>query len=323
MKIQKILLLATGTLVLVGALFAFKHSRKKPTHQFTVGILQTASHPALDAVREGFKKQAQATLNDVGFIEQNAQGSTSTAHMIAQSFNQNKSIDLVLAIATPAAQAMASINSSKPIVFAAVTDPKAAGLIGSNICGATDSINIAQQCALISQLTPNAKTVALLFNKGEVNATSMVATMEPELKKLGLTTIQCCVTNEAEIPAAVASACSKADVILAPIDNTVASTIDFIAPMTRSKQVPLFVSDNLLVKRGALAARGVDYFTSGMTAADLAQKILIEHQEPSALKTVTPECNTIFVNKDTAHACELTVPQNFGNDLQMRTVYDE
>ncbi|MBX9830985.1 ABC transporter substrate-binding protein [Candidatus Babeliales bacterium] len=320
MNIRKMTVLITGVLALCALVIALKSVRHKTKHRFTVGIIQTASHPALDAVREGFKTQALATLGDVGFIEQNAQGSTSTAHLIAQSFNQNQSIDLVLAIATPAAQAMTAINTPKPVIFAAVTDPHAAGLCDAqqkNICGVTDSIDVAKQCALVRQLTPAAQKVALIFNKGEINATSMVAKMEHELSKLGLTPVMCCVTNESEIPAATASACSKADVLLAPIDNTVASTIDFIAQMARAKKIPLFVSDNLLVKRGALAARGVNYHTSGMVAGDLAHKILVEHQTPSQTSAITPACKTIFINKSTAQACTITIPQELTQIIEV------
>ncbi|MBY0353921.1 ABC transporter substrate-binding protein [Candidatus Babeliales bacterium] len=326
MNIRKMTVVITGTLALCALVIALKSMRHKTKHHFTIGIIQTASHPALDAVREGFKQQALKTLGDVAFVEQNAQGSTSTAHLIAQSFNQNNAINLVLAIATPAAQAMAAINTQLPVIFAAVTDPHAAGLCGTeqkNICGVTDSIDVAQQCALVHQLAPGAQKVALIFNKGEINATSMVAKMEHELAKLGLTPIMCCVTNESEIPAATASACSKADVLLAPIDNTVASTIDFIAQMARTKKIPLFVSDNLLVKRGALAARGVDYHTSGITAGDLAHKILVEHQKPSQTSAITPACKTIFINKNTAQACAITIPQELSNNAQIIEVCDE
>lgn len=316
MTIHKTGLLMIGLGIVAISGITLNRLRKKPATGLTIGILQTASHPALDAVRTGFKERLSKEIPGVAFIEQNAQGSTNAAHMIAQSFAHNEQIAAVLAIATPAAQAAAEAITTKPIIFAAVSDPKAAGLCAphrSKICGVADTINAADQRRLITTLVPSARTIALLFNKGEVNAVSMVAQLEAEFKQHGLVTIQCCVTNESEIPHAVSSACGKADLILAPIDNTVACTIDCIAQMALSRNIPLFVSDNLLVKHGALAARGVDYAQSGATAAGLTHKILVERQEPAKLGIVSPSSQTIFINKKTAATLNISVPKTIGS----------
>ena len=75
-----------------------------------VGIVQLAEHAALDSACEGFI----AALAENGFVDgetveidlQNAQGDQSNLSTIGERFLGEK-VDLILAIATPAAQAMA------------------------------------------------------------------------------------------------------------------------------------------------------------------------------------------------------------------------
>lgn len=91
-----------------------------------IGIATIVSHPALDAVAEGFK----AAMAEAGYTEgenltidlQNAQGDQSTLTNIANTF-ASSDYDGFLAIATPTAQALANVITDRPISFGAVTDP--------------------------------------------------------------------------------------------------------------------------------------------------------------------------------------------------------
>ena len=101
----------------------------------TIGIIQYAEHVARDAAREGFID----SLKDQGYVEgenvvydlQNAQGDQSNLSTISDRFISNK-VDLVLAIATPAAQAIAGKTSEIPILGTAITDYVEARLVDSN-----------------------------------------------------------------------------------------------------------------------------------------------------------------------------------------------
>ena len=217
--------------------FVIAKQMKKPatTAKYTIGILQTASHPALDAVRDGFMEELKNTLGvDVAFIIQNAQGSVSQAHTIAQQFHANKQIQAVFAIATPAAQAMSAVEKTKPIFIAAVTDPNALGLIYpmTNVCGVTDAINVPAEIDMLVQLVPSAKTVGLLYTSGETNSLVMAKQMRQELEKRGLMVIDFAVTSESDLPAITELACRKVDVLLSPTYNMVASAIALLATIT-------------------------------------------------------------------------------------------
>ncbi len=291
--------------------------RKENNNGITIGILQTASHPALDAVREGFMQEIKNDLPDVEFVVQNAQGNINNAHAIAQSFHANDHINAIFAIATPALQATASIEKQKPIVFAAVTDPKALHLElqNSNITGVSDMINVPNTITMLKELVPTAKTVALIYNNAEINSATLAKSMKKELEAQGLQAIDFGVTSEADILPAVTTALSKADALLAPTDNTVASTIELIAKQALAAKKPLLVSDNLLVAKGALAARGVDYKAIGQQAAQQMSAILKDGKKPYELPIGYAISGRIFINKQTLENLNLHIPASLEDQV--------
>lgn len=106
---------------------------------------------------------------------QNAQGDQSNLSTISDRFNSNN-MDLVLAIATPATQAIAGKTTDIPILGTAVTDYVSARLVdsneapGGNVTGTTDMNPIEEQIDLLVQLVPEAKTVGLLYTSSEDNS---------------------------------------------------------------------------------------------------------------------------------------------------------
>ncbi len=295
-------------------------SDKQQSSALTIGILQTASHPALDRAREGFMQElTEKTHGQVHFVVQNAEGSIAQARSIAQSFHANSQINGIFAIATPAAQAAASIEKSKPIFFAAVTDPVKAGLTQANLCGTTDMIDVQGEIDMLQAFVPDAKRVAIVFNPAEINAVTIKDKMTKELEKRGVEVIQLGVSQESEMALAVTSAVKKCDVLLTPTDNTVALTLPIIARIARVHYKPLIVSDNLLVEKGALASRGVDYFQSGKKAAFLADEVFSGRKFPKELRGVGSDKTSVIVNQDVLHELELTVPDSWMSEVTFVT----
>jgi len=303
-------------------LLIFQMYQKKSSGGITIGIIQTASHPALDAACKGFKDALEKKLGaSVTFVEQNAQGSVAQAHMIAQSFAHDSSIVGIYAIATMAAQAAVTNSSDKPIFIAAVTDPAAAGLIfeGSPVCGSSDLVDVKKEVDLVRQLTPQVKIVALLYNQGEINSNVLAQKYEAELHDQGYTVKHMTVTQEVDVPFAVDRALAETDCILAPTDNTVASTIVLIAQKALDAQKPLFVSDNMLLAYGALAAAGVDYYQLGVYAAQCAVDVIINKKSVAEVGIVTSHGGQIFVNKTVLEKFNLTVPEELKEHVHFVT----
>lgn len=317
---KKIVLIISFCITLMACFACIRHL-KKQSHRakFTIGIIQTASHPALDAARDGFIEEIKNTMgNTVEIIIKNAQGSVAQAHTIAQQFKADKTFKAFFALATPAAQALATVEKERPIIIAAVTDPYSLGLIHptTNVSGVHDMINVRAEITLITQLIPSAKTVGLIYTSGETNSIALIKLMHQELEKVGLQPIDFAITHESDLQAQVELACRKTDLLLAPTDNTIASAISFISNIALRFKKPLIVSDVMLAPFGPLAAYGVDYNLSGKEAAQFMQDILVNGKHPSELPLKKPTSNYMIINKKTLAALELTIPKSLENQVK-------
>lgn len=315
---MKKLALGVALLGIVGlALFTINKNRKTSQAEFVIGILQTASHPALDASREGFIQELNRLLpSQIEFVIKNAQGSITQAHALAQKFYAGKDYAGFFAIATPAAQALASVEKERPLFIAAVTDPYALGVIHekTNVCGTKDMIDIQGEVRMLKQLIPSAKNVGIIYTAGENNSLSQLKEIHKQLELVGLTPLDFAINHEADLPVLTDLACRKSDAILTPTDNTVASSIKLIANICLKHNKPLIVSDNMLVQYGPLAARGVDYKASGKQAANIAYQVLKQGKKPYELPIEQAESKQIFINQKTLAQLGLMIPAILQHD---------
>lgn len=292
--------------------------KRKPDYLGTIGILQTASHPALDAARDGFMAAIQERVGDrIDFVVRNGQGSISTIHAIAQQFHAKSTIDGIFAIATPAAQAMVSVETEKPICLAAVSVTSDLRELFSqdNICGISDMINVHAEVEAMRLLLPSIKTVGIVYCTAEVNSVAMVKIMIKELEQMGLASLLVGVTVESDIEPSLISALRKVDVLLAPTDNMVANAVSLIVDLARKAHKPLIVSDNMLVQHGALMGRGVDYYESGRQAGMLALQVFVDGKNPQALSIMSADTKEIFVNKEVAQSFGVAIPNSISRDV--------
>lgn len=304
-----------GVLGVCVAGFVALKKMQTPEHEakYTIGILQTASHPALDATRIGFMDELKNLMGDeVAFVVQNAEGSITSVHTIAHQFHGKRQFAGFFAIATPAAQSLGTIEKERPIFIAAVSDPDSLGLIhpNTNVCGTKDMIDIKAGIDLLTQLVPNAKKIGLLYSSGETNSTVLVQKMREDLEARGLTVAEFAMSNEADMQAMVESACGKVDALLAPTDNMIGSAASAIAVNALKHKKPFIVSDNMLVKEGPLAAHGVDYKAGGKRAAQIAYEVLVGGKKPYELPVEHIQDGSIFINKKTLDTLGLSIPES-------------
>ncbi|WP_010272575.1 ABC transporter substrate-binding protein [Paenibacillus senegalensis] len=277
---------------------------------YEIGITQIVEHPSLDATREGFL----AALADNGFVEgdnlkvdyQNAQNDQNNAMTIAQKFaSDNK--DLVLAIATPSAQAVVQQVQNSPAMFAAVTDPLDAKLVqdmekpGGNVTGAADynPESTVKLMEFIAEELPHIQTVGAIVNEGEVNATIIVKRAEEVLAEHGITLTRAAVTNTSEVRQAAESLVGRADAFFVALDNTVVSALDSILQVSEANNIPLFSSDRDTVEGGAVAAFGFSYYDHGYQAGETAAEIL-NGANPGDLAVTVPDQLDLIFNVEAA-----------------------
>lgn len=282
---------------------------------YKVGIATIVSHPALDAVADGFKE----AMAEAGYVDgenltvdlQNAQGDQSTLTNIANTF-ASSDYDGFLAIATPTAQALANVITDKPISFGAVTDPVAAGLMqdweapDANLTGVSDMNPMDAQLDLIKEVLPEATKVGIVYSSGEVNSEVQVDEAEKAAESRGMEIVTSTVTNSSEVQQAAESL--DVDAFLIPTDNTVVSAAEAVVQVAEQKQVPVFASDESTMERGAAAGLSVNYTQQGMDAAAVLLKML-EGTPASEIPVETQTQFDLFVNEAGAAAQGIELPQ--------------
>lgn len=295
---------------------------EEPTEEvkvYTLGISQIATHPALDACRQG----AIDALADMGYSEgdnlvidyQNSEGDASVASTIAQQFVSGKA-DVIMAISTPSAQAACAAAMGKiPVVFSAVTDPVVGGFAnadGTNMAGVTgtsDALPIAGMLELINLLTPDAVNVGILHCTSEVNSDVQLAMARELAPQYGLNIIDQGITNTNEMGTALDTLLPKVDVVMNLTDNTVVSALALEIEKCNAAKVPLYGSEDSQVKAGALASAGIDYYSLGWKTGELIAQIL-NGAAAEDVPISTADQTSITINSDQVTALGITVPDD-------------
>ncbi|MFF2529201.1 ABC transporter substrate-binding protein [Brevibacillus sp. NPDC058079] len=288
------------------------------TKQLTIGIAQFVEHPALDAAREGFisqlAKNGYEKDKQVKIDVQSAQASMDTAIQIAQKFEADK-VDLVLAIATPTAQAAAQTSKEIPILFTAVTDPVEAGLVaamdkpGANVTGTSDMNPVEEQLKLIKEMKADAKSVGIIYSSGEVNSKVQVDAAKAVAGKLGLEIKEAAITSATEVKQAAESMVGKVDAFYVPTDNMVVSSIAAVISVAEAQKIPVIAGEENSVKSGAIATYGIDYTKLGEQTADMAAKILKGEAKPADMAVEVQADMKLVLNKKAAEKMGVTIPQ--------------
>ncbi|MEG0765041.1 MAG: ABC transporter substrate-binding protein, partial [Pseudoflavonifractor sp.] len=156
---------------------------KPQAGQLKIGIIQYAPHPSLDNCTNGFiQGLADAGYKDGENIKidlQNAQGESANADLMAKNMVAGK-YDMIVGVATPAAMSAysAARETEIPVIFTAVSDPLAAGIVqtmdapASGATGTSDALNLDGQLKMIRALLPEAQKIGILYTTSEPNSVS-------------------------------------------------------------------------------------------------------------------------------------------------------
>ncbi len=302
MKFSKSAKSALGAVALAGVL------AQAPVLAQSVAVTSIVEHPALDAIKDGVREAlAKAGYTDAKGLKwqfQTAQGNTAIAAQIARKYVGDQP-DVIVAIATPSAQAVVAATKTIPVVYSAVTDPVAAQLVktmdasGTNVTGVSDSLALEKQVQLIKKVVPQAKRVGIVYNPGEANSMVVVKQMRELLPKAGLSLVEATAARTVDVGAAARSLVGKVDVIYTNTDNNVVSAYESLVKVGNDAKIPLIASDTDSVKRGAIAALGVNYHDLGIQTGKLVIKIL-KGQPAGTLASETSDKLELYVNRAAA-----------------------
>ena len=286
--------------------------------EFSIGIGQFAEHGSLDNCHEGFL----LGLAEAGIVEgenlevtyNNANADGSIASQINQSY-VGSGVDLICAIATPMAQSAyaATKNTDIPVIYTAVTDPVAAELAGAdgvpvgNITGTSDKLPVEEQLKMIREILPDAKKLGIMYTTSEVNSESSVEEYKSLAEEYGFEIVESGISTSADIPLAADTLLNEADCVTMITDNTVVASLPIILSKASAKNIPVFGSEIEQVKKGCLAAMGLDYVSLGKQTGAMAAKVLKGEAEASDMNFELIEGASFYGN--------IKVAENLGIEL--------
>lgn len=284
-----------------------------------IGISKIVSHPALDGVEQGIQDELAALNIDATYDLQNANGDPSAAATIASKFAADK-VSIAVGIATPTAQALVNTIKDIPVIYTAVTDPVAAGLVasyekgGDNVTGYSDQTFVKTQIEFLLKLVPSVKRLGFVYSSGEANAVTLAEQTKAAAAELGLEFVPSTVASSGEVKAATEAIAGKVDAFYVSTDNTVVSALPALLEVAKAKKLPVISADPSSAEGlDVLAAWGFDYYKMGRATGKLIADILSGAKKtvdvPTQYLTDAKDVS-VLVNLDVAAAIGVTIPQD-------------
>ncbi|ORT99930.1 ABC transporter substrate-binding protein [Anaerovibrio sp. JC8] len=325
-KKMKMAALGMAAVFSFGLLGGCGSNNQSASNNKVVGVVQLVEHDALDAANKGFvdalKERGYEDGKNLRIDNQNAQADQSNLQNIGQRFLSSK-VDLIYAIATPAAQTMANLTKDIPIVGCAITDYVGAKLVksneapGGNVTGTSDMNPIKDQVDLLIKLCPNAKTIGCVYTSSEVNSEIQFKAMKEYAESKGLKVEAATISNVNDIQQAAQSLLSKVDAFYLPTDNVIASSMPTLISVTEAAKKPVICGEANMVKAGGLATYGVDYYELGRQSGFMAADILDGKSKPADMKIEFAKVLKAVVNKKNADKLGITLPQDVLKDAEV------
>lgn len=290
----------------------------KKTSQIKIGVLQLIEHNALDSAYKGFvdglKEAGYEDGKNIIIDYQNAQGEQANCITIGQKFINDKS-DLILAIATPAAQAIANMTKDIPILITAVTDPADSKLVadnnapGGNVTGTSDLTPVEAQIELLKEIIPNVKTVGLLYCSSEQNSVFQINIAKKKLDAMGIKYIDIAISNLNEIQQVIQNVIGKVEAIYTPTDNMIANGMATVALMTEPAKIPVICGEGGMTMLGGTATYGINYYELGKLTSTQAVSILKGDKKTSEMPIEYLQKFDLVVNTNMIESIGLTIPE--------------
>lgn len=283
---------------------------------YKVGIVQYVDDASLNQIEENIETELDAKAAELGVTFDyanyfyNGQGDSTTLNQIGAEL-VSAGVDIIVPIATPAAQVMQSVTEDTeiPIVFSAVTDPVTAKLVdsmdapGGKITGTSDALDTEAVLNLMLAADPDLEYVGLLYSKSEDSSKQAIEDAIAFLEAKGIKYIEKTGTNTDEITSAVdALIAEDVDAVFTPTDNTVMTAELAIYEKLAEAKIPQYCGADSFALNGAFVGYGVDYANLGKATADMVVDILVNGANPATTAVMTFDNGIATINTETCEA---------------------
>lgn len=296
---------------------------------YKVGIVQFVDDASLNQIEENIEKELDAKGAELGVTfdyadyTYNGQADSTTLNQIGAEL-VSKGVDIIIPIATPAAQVMQAVTEDTdiPIVFSAVSDPVSAKLVdsmdapGGKITGTSDSLNTKAVLDLMLAANPDTDYVGLLYSKSEDSSKQPIADAIAYLESKNIKYIEKTGTTTDEVSSAADALIAEGvDAVFTPTDNTVMKAQLAIYEKFLDAKIPQFCGADSFALNGAFVGYGVDYANLGRATADMVMQILVEGADPATTAVQTFDNGIATINTESCTA--------LGYDLSaIKTAFD-
>ena len=290
---------------------------KLQEHIYTIGLLKTIEHPALDETAAGVIHTLQNELPNIKIISESAQGDIALAQQIMQKFSQQK-VGAIVTIGTMVTQVAMRQTKTIPIVFGSVTDPVGSGIVSNptspekNITGVSNfNPNITyQQLSFFKKLIPKLKRLGIVYNSGESNSVVLVSKVKEEAKKFDISIRETIAQNTNDAVFASKSLLNNVDAIFIDNDNTALGAIKGIVDVAMRSSIPVFCSDIDSVQLGVLAAVGPEQYKLGEELGKMVIDIVKNKKEIRDIPVKYSIDASYVVNMSSAKKLKIAIPND-------------
>ncbi|MGN1113043.1 MAG: ABC transporter substrate binding protein [Acutalibacteraceae bacterium] len=293
-------------------------SKESTGDKVKIGIIKIVEHTSLNTIEESIISQ----LNKLGYVNGenaeitalSAQNDPSNVPAMMDKFVANGT-DIVIAITTPVACAALKYADQIPVLFSAVSSPVEAGLTTTldkpdkNVTGTCDAVPVEKIFDMAKELTPDIKTVGLIYNSAEDSSVANIENAKKYCDKIGLKYVEANVENSSAIQQAAESLVTKCDAVFSPTDNTVAEGMAVLSQVCNDAKIPCYVGADSMVKDGGFATIGIKYEDLGIETANMAKKVL-DGAKISDIPVLVFDDLSTYVNTTTAKTIGVELPQS-------------
>ncbi|MBO4902693.1 MAG: ABC transporter substrate-binding protein [Lachnospiraceae bacterium] len=281
---------------------------------FKVGICNYVDDASLNQIVDNIEDQLKTLGDELGvnfeIMYDNCNADANVMSQIIANFIADEA-DLMVGVATPVAMAMQSATEENqiPVVFAAVSDPVACGVVasldapGANVTGTSDYLDTNSVMNLIFAANPDAKKIGLLYDAGQDASTTAIADAKAYLEGKGIEYVERTGTNVSEVQLAASElVADQVDAVFTPTDNTIMEAELSIYETFAQAQIPHYTGADSFALNGAFLGYGVDYANLGRETANMVCDILVNGKDVATTPVKTFDNGTATINTETCAA---------------------
>ncbi len=280
---------------------------------YRIGALNrayAANSPMVEGLKAGLNAiglhEGRDVIFDIRFTDGNLEVMPAVAAELV-----NARVDLIFATGEPAALAAKAATQQIPIVFTAVGDPVAVGLVskiarpGGNLTGVASLFTdlAPKRLEVLKALVPSLRRVWAIYYVGDSAAVAAARKAREAAPSLQLEFLDRPVRTPQDLARAL-KAVRPGDGILAPNGATLNIAGELRALLER---VPIVWPSAFWIPYGALVSYGSDYYAEAFQAARLVAKIL-RGARPQDLPVEGANRIELAINLKTAKSLGLTIP---------------